>query len=279
MLKRKTRTGPTAVANRSPRTIVAAAAIAGLALAWLGVPRAGAAVTTVYSDLTPDASGTFQAIGSATTVGQGTYTQLIADDITPIAGHTGETVSSVEFYLYNGGTTSVTFDTELRFYDNSGTGGASGFFTGSAPGNLLFSYDLNPITLAPGNVQPYIVPLPATGDTFALPSGTFWAGIALDDGDGTTGATADELNQVGPVYSNPVSVGTSQDEFYQSDDEGTFLDNDPVGGLYNNGGDPVANFGFEFVTTSAVPEPASAGLIGFAAAAGLMRRRRHRVQV
>ena len=280
MLQRKTRTGQTAGATGSRGKIAAAVAVAGLAWASLGAPRAGAAVstTTVYSDLTQDPSGEYQPIGpgSTATVGAGTYSQLIADDITPIAGHAGETVSSVEFDLFNGGTTPVTFDTELRFYDNTGSGGASGFFSGAAPGNLLYSYDTVPITLAAGVVQTYEVLLPSTGSTFALPSGTFWAGLAFDDGDGTTGATADQLDNLGPVYANPVTVGSSQDEFFQSDDAETFTGNDPVGGLYSFSayGGPVANFGFQFVTTSAVPEPASLGVVGAVGVVGLLRRRR-----
>ncbi len=259
--------------NRSRGMI--AAAVAGLALAAVGAPRAGAAVTTVYSDLTPDASGTYQAIGGAATVGTGVGTQLIADDVTPIAGHTGETVSSVQFYLFNGGTSAVTFDAELRFYDNTGSGDASGFFSGAAPGTVLSAFDTTtPLTLTPGVIQSYTISL--TGSTFALPAGTFWAGLALDNGNGTTAATADQLNAIGPVYSNPVTIGSSQDEFFQSDDAGTFTGNNPAGGLYSfsSYGDPTANFGLALVTTSAVPEPASLGIVTAVAAVGLGRRRR-----
>lgn len=263
----KTNPGLTAGARRTSVMSLAVAAVATAGLAG----RAGAAVT-VYSNVAGSSfTGDvfpFPPYNTVTTVGTGTYASLVADDITPVSGYAGEAVSSLTFTAYNGSDTPVTAVADLRFYAADGAGGG--------PGTLLFGYDTGAFSLDANASAFEPVTLPTVGSTFNLPSGTFYAGVSFSDGGGTTGATADQLANLGQVVFDPPTLGSSADSFFQSSGAGLFLTNNPAGDPTNSfGGSPAANFGWQFnVTGTAVPEPASAGLLGTAAVAALARRRR-----
>lgn len=217
----------------------------GLSTGLVGTSSAA----VVYSDLDNN-SGYNNPFEGAT---NGNPTTIVADDITPIAGHAGELVTSFSFSLYNYSTTSSTFNPTVYIYSNSAT---------NRPGTLLASIPLGSLTLAGNDANTFTST--NSGGFFNLPSGTFWAGMALD------GAPADTLNNIGQYLSDPPTVGSSADVFFESNGQAT-NDNDPDGVLYSFGGSPIANFTWSFETT-ALPEPASLTLL--AGVGTLLMRRR-----
>ena len=265
-----TRPGVHAGASRSTATRLAAAAVAALALAGGMAGRARADVT-VYSNI-DNFTGEYD-VPSATpaTVAGGHYAGMFADDITPVAGYANHAVSSVDFSAYNTDQTNpVTLVAQLRFYAANGTGGG--------PGTYLYGYNSGSFSLGPNADALELVNFPTTGTgTFPLPSGTFWAGLSFSDGGGTTGATAAQLGEVGQLVYDPPTVGTSANNLFDSTAAGTFGTNSPAGTTEQydtTGGAPRANLAWSFtVAPSAVPEPATAGLLAVAAAAALGRRR------
>ena len=171
------------------------------------------------------------------------------------------------FSVYNGNDASVSAVADLRFYAANGVDGG--------PGTLLYGYNTPALTFAAGESALKLVDLPTGPTVFAVPDGTFWAGLSFSDGNGTTGATADQLADLGQLTYDPPTVGSSSDLFFQSDTAGAFTTSRPTGNLSSFGGDPAASFGWQFnVADTAVPEPTSIGLAGVAAAAVLGRRRR-----
>jgi hypothetical protein len=224
---------------------------------------------TFYSDITNFSGfGFAQGSGSSGTVGSITST-LQADDITPIAGAAGQSVNAVEFSVANFNTTAVTATAMVRFFAADGSGGG--------PGTLIGQFDFSPTSFG-GGVQ--LLNFDPGTAIFTIPAGgTFWAGIAFSDSDGnggSTGATAAELNELGQGIFAPPTIGSSQDEFFQSTSNGTFTTNNPAGSLEFFGGNPTADFGWAFQAL-AVPEPSSVALFGIGGAiAGVVSLRRRR---
>jgi hypothetical protein len=187
--------------------------------------------------------------GGAANVGGNNITTLLADDITPGPGLDGGTVDAVTFSIANFDTSDVTARARVRFYAADGTGGG--------PGTLITGFTFNPISFAAGTVGLFTfsnggLPL------FSIPKGTFWAGLTFDDNGGTTGATLSQLNNLGEGIFDPPTVGSSTDSFFATNNAGSFFGNNPAGGFFNFGGNPHANFGWEFLGTAgtaAVPEP------------------------
>ena len=227
---------------------------------------ATAHATTIYSNLTNFTGSVFPP-GGATVVSGSDFTNMAADDITVAPGYAGSTVTSLTYAIGNTGPSSVTFEVVIGVYDNNGTGGG--------PGTLLgFMIDTS-VTLAAASANEFTVDV-NNAALFTVPAnGTFWVGIAFNDAGGTTGATAAQLDDLGPALFNPPTIGTSQDEFFVSTSPG-FPTNNPVGNIVNFGGSPVANFGWSF--DAQTPEPGTALLTFLAAiplAAVLIRRRRN----
>jgi hypothetical protein len=185
-------------------------------------------------------------------------TRLLADDInlTGSGAVTGFTFSTVNFNAV-----AVTARALVRFYDNNGTGGG--------PGTFLGGLNFNPLTLNASSVQLWTY---NPGTPIFTTDGSFWAGISFDNTGAT--ATAAQLDNIGQGIFNPPTVGGSADVFFRSTATGSFAANNPTGSLLFFGGNPVANFGWQF---TAVPEPGTVGLGGaaFAAAAAWrwLRRR------
>lgn len=164
-------------------------------------------------------------------------TTMVADDITPITGFTGQAVTGFSFTTSNFNAAATTFSPAIYFYSSDGASGR--------PGTLLFSGTFNPITQAasstPGGGTTFLRSATSTTGFFALPSTTFWAGISF------SGATAPELNNLGQGLLDPPTVGSSQDVAFQSAGPATTGGN-PAGGFFNFGGspNPAVNFGWSF---------------------------------
>ena len=229
-------------------------------------------MTTVYSDI-GTSTGAFEPGTGSSAPGTGVTSQLVADDITPAAGDAGQTVTSGTFSFYNANPEAVTFVAQIRFYAADGAAGGS-TTTVDGPGTILYGVNSLPITVSGGTGMLEQFSLPTTGTPFILPAGTFWAGVSFGNGNGSTGVTADELSNLGQATFDPPTVGTSTDNFFQSDDGGSFLTANPGGAIYDFGGSPAANFGWQFAVTSAVPEPTSLAVLAVAGVAALGRRRR-----
>jgi hypothetical protein len=242
----------------------------GCALATFGPAPARAQVTDLYNN-TSTPLGFFYPNGGAATVGSTLTTTLVADDITAGVGLSGFSVNQIIFSIANGNATTVTISPQLQFYQSDPNTGL--------PTTLITAININPVTLTGNNGGLFTLTDNNAGGFFTMPSGLFWAGVVFTDG-GTGSATAADLNNVGQLLFDPPTVGSSQDLFFQSNLAGPPADN-PAGGLFFFGGpplNPVANFGWEFGTTQAVPEPSTLALsaVGGLVLIGARLRRRRR---
>lgn len=210
------------------------------------------------------------AMGGGSTIGS-----MVADDITVGAGDGGKAVDGLTFSSANFNAVNVSAVPVVQIWSADGAGGN--------PGTLLTTITFAALTLASGSAQLWTFdPGPAT-TLFTVPgNGTFWAGVTWTDGGGTTGITAAQLNNVGQALYNPPVVGTSQDVFFQTTtggvpSGGSIPGNNPTGTDFFFGGTPVANFGWQFLSPSVVPEPSTLVLSSVAGftflAAGIARKR------
>jgi hypothetical protein len=230
-----------------------------LSLVFASAFTAEAAV--IYSDVTTF-SGFGFANGGAAVVGGNDITNVVADDINPTAGGVGSPITSITYSVANLNGSAVTFQPVLSIWAADGAGGQ--------PGTLLTSLSLSATTQAAGTVALYTISQ-STG--FFLGQARFWAGLSFDDNGGAIGVTAAQLNNLGQGIFAPPTVGSSQDLFFGGSTPGQQGSNNPAGGLFFFGGNPVADFGWAFTAT---PEPGSALLVagGLALAALLSKRRR-----
>jgi hypothetical protein len=198
---------------------------------------------------------------SAAYTGTGTYTDLVADDITVAAGLGGQTVNAFAFSIVNFGSAAVTVSPTISFYANS--------TTATAPGTILAAYNFNPITQGAGS---YTVYTASVAGAFVIPtSGSFWAAESFT----STTATTTQMASVGQYLFNPPTVGSSNDYFFQSTAASQGTASNPAGSLLYFGGSPVANFGWSFTAT---PEPSQyaafgLGILGIGMMALKARRR------
>jgi len=179
-------------------------------------------------------------------------TIFMADDIFT-APNTTTTIGKFQFSAFNDNGYTVTARPRIFFYNNNGLNGG--------PGTFLANYDLNPMDL-PGD--------PTTGNTLlisvditAVPfsvDGSFWAGVAFDDFNGTTGITENELLHLGQALFNPPTIGSSSDNYFHSAALRNFSVNNPQG-LVDNLLVIPANFYWQFTKFSGVPEPSTFVLI------------------
>ena len=215
----------------------------------------------IYYSNTTNFTGQGFANGGGGLIGSNTITRLVADDINFGGTAVPYTILGFQFSVANFNTTTVNARPRVRFYNDDGTG--------SGPGTLIAGFSFAPITFAAG---PTVQVFNATGVNFTV-DGSFWAGITFDDSNGTTGATLAQLNNLGQGIFNPPTVGSSTDIFFQTTANGDFFLSNPTGGFFNFGGNPVANFGWQF-TIQSVPEPSALMLIGAVVPAFWLRRRR-----
>jgi hypothetical protein len=212
-------------------------------------PAAARADLTLYSNTT-NFTGFGVTHGGAANVGGDNITTMLADDITTAPGSAGLGVNQLVFSVLNINTSATLARPLVRFYADDGAGGG--------PGTLLGAINLSPISFNPGVVS--LIPYTSSSTLFNVPAdGKFWAGLTFDDNNGTTGATLAALNNLGEGIYNPPTVGSSADVFFATTSAGSFAGSNPAGGLFNFGGTPVANFGWQFV--SSVPEPSSLDLV------------------
>ena len=204
-----------------------------------------------YSNVTSFLGQGFVNGGSAL---QGTnrITRLVADDILPTGDNAGQDVLELVFSVANFNSVPVTVRARVRFwFDNAGAPGT--YY--NVPAAVGFSF--NPLTFSPGVTLVTGTLAPAL---FTMPQGIaqsappFWAGITFDDFNGTTGATAAQMDLIGQGLFDPADVGFSDDVAFQTTAAGSFFTiSNPAGATFNFGGDPPANFGWEFVADDATP--------------------------
>ncbi len=230
---------------------------------------AAQAQTIIYNNTTSLKSAFVQ--GGATDATP--VTNLVADDINPVKGTAGLGVTKFTFTVYNSASAAVTAVAHVRFYADNAPG-----FTGG-PGTYLGGVDFNPFSFTNGRVTALSSALLPSGSSyFTIPTDqSFWAGVTFD------GSTTANLNSLGQGLYNPPTVGGSDDMFFVSDSPGLYASNNPAGGSdYYFGGNPVANFGWQFqVASIPAPEPSQfAALgIGILGLGGLILRRRARTTV
>jgi hypothetical protein len=216
-----------------------------------------------YSNIDTYTGSVFSNGGAATVSGNG-ITRLVADDITFALPYlAGQSFTQFTFSVANLNLVAVSARPRVRFWLADGAGGGPGtYYSGIGYTFNAISFGANSVglfsaTLSPGFLQP------AAGQTL-------WAGITFDNNNGATGATIAQLNNLGQGIFNPPAVGSSADRFFQTTAAGSFFNtNNPAGTLTNFGGNPVGNFGWEFV----VPAPGSVALLGLG---GLVASRRRR---
>lgn len=202
-----------------------------IALSSLTALSEKSSALTVYSNTTTSTGQSFSP-GGATTISGNGITRLIADRITLDPSTTDFAITGFTFSVTNLGTNSVSARPRVRFYQTDGTGGA--------PGTLIAAFSFNAITFAPNSEI-----LLNAATSFTAPS-TFWAGIVFDNNSGATGATLTDLNGLGQGIYNPPTIGSSTDQFFTTSSAGAFNSNNPPGSLTSFGGNPVANFGWQF---------------------------------
>jgi hypothetical protein len=182
-------------------------------------------------------------------------TRLEADDINMTAAL--PTVTNIVFSVLNLNTLGgVSARPRLRFWAADGVSGG--------PGSLIGGFTFNPITFNANSANLYFFNPSATAN-FALPQ-NFWAGMTFDNVGGTASVAA--LNNLGQLIFNPVDVGSSADVFFETTAAGSNFVSNPAGSFLNFGGNPAANFGWEFV-----PAPSSLALVGLGALVAGRRRR------
>jgi hypothetical protein len=244
--------------------------LAGVVLVAAAASASGQVI--VYDNTTNSLTSAFRNGGAANQAGD-TITQYVADDITPISAAAGRSVTQFTLSVANLNPAAVTARPRVKFFlpDGPGQAPGTGLATLAFPATTFGSSSISLIvsgTLAPGQL---VIP---TNFPF------FWAGVAFDDNNGTTGATLAQLNNLGQGAFNPPTVGSSFDIFFLSSAAGVPGDN-PAGNLQSFGGTPPANFGWQF-QVSAVPEPGPLVLLVGPTAMGLLayaRRVRRRVGV
>jgi hypothetical protein len=196
------------------------------------------APNAIYSNVT-NYLGFYQNEGAAVQ-GTNTITTLVADSLS-LSGTPPFSIGSFSFSVGNGNTVDVSASPLIRFYATDGLNGG--------PGTVIAGYDFDPISFTAESINIF------TGNVapFMITSKAIWAGITFDNNFGATGATITQLNLLGQGIFDPVDKGSSEDGFFQTDLAGDFGSGNPAGAVYDFGGSPVANFGWEIVSSIPLP--------------------------
>jgi hypothetical protein len=240
--------------------------LAGVVLVTAAAKSPGQVI--VYDNTTNSSTNAFQN-GGATDLSGDTITRYVADDITPLTGFAGRSITQFRLSVANLNTAAVTARPRVKFYLPDGTG--------SAPGTSFAMLNFPPATFNASSIS-LIVSGTLTPGVLVIPSSFsfFWAGVVFDDNNGSTGATQAQLNLLGQGLFNPPTVGSSVDIFFNGSTAGVPGDM-PSGSLQNfQPGGPPANFGWQF-QVAAVPEPGPlVMLLGPTVIGGLAYVRRRR---
>ncbi len=195
----------------------------------------------LYSNVTTFSGSAYANGGSATDINGNTITTLVADSLA-LMGSAPFSIGQFSFAIANLNSVPVGARPRVRFYANDGTNGG--------PGTYITGYSFNAITYDAASVAVYT----GTVMPFAITTQSFWAGITFDDNTGTTGITPAQLDNLGMGLYGPIDVGSSTDDFFQTDAPGSFaLVNNPPGGIFDFGGVPRSDFGWEFVSSIPLP--------------------------
>ncbi len=164
-------------------------------------------------DSQPAPAASISAVGGAT-VSANPITKLIAEDVTPMAGYAGQSITSVGFVYNNALTYPATFRAAIRLWNangvNSPLSGLPGVGTYLSLGSPK-GYVSGPISLAAQAMMATDFTIPS-GD-LPLPASRFWVGVQLDnDSNGLLYSDPAELNQLSLAVGTPVvgSTGTGQ---------------------------------------------------------------------
>ncbi|MBX3118782.1 MAG: PEP-CTERM sorting domain-containing protein [Fimbriimonadaceae bacterium] len=230
----------------------------------LGVFAVGAAsqATICFDNVTANFVGGGIAQGSSGVIGANTITRFFSQKLIVNPSFANKPVNRIQFSVANFNAVSVSARMRVRFHQTNGAGGG--------PGTLLVGFSFNPLTFGPG-----VTTVTGTlGAGLVIPANNeLWAGLALDNNAGTTGATQAQLDNMGQgLFGNPPSVGTTQDNVFFSNAPGDFLSNNPagtMGPITFNGANRALGWRLE-----AVPEPASMAVLGIGALALLRRRKK-----
>src|SRR5215831_19031572 len=229
-----------------------------------GLLSASAQELFIYRDLDNN-TGSFFANGGAATISGNTITRLVADDLTPLNGYAGQSISNIYFSVVNANAVAVSARPRLRMWDADGAGGT--------PGTFIAGFTFNPISFAANSGSRFF--FHPTGVN--VPASTFWIGLTFDGNGGTTGATSAQLNNLGMALFSPPTIGTSTDNAFETTAAGDFLANNPAGSTFNFGGNPPANFFFG-ISVATVPEPSALVLVVLGLVSLLLFRRQAAVQ-
>jgi hypothetical protein len=246
-----------------------------LAAAMVLTAAAPASAQTAAYDNTGQFQGFNLISNFAATKGSNTVTGILVDDITFAPGSAGLTVTAVTVAAANQNATAVTVRPFLRFWLADGTNGGPGTYF--SPGGTPLDVNFGPITLG---TSTNLLRIELGANSFQIPAaGKLWVGLGFDDANGTTGATFNQMHNLGYNLYNPPAVGSSADTMFITGGGGETLlgFNNPPGNTVGPGGNPVYNAGYKF-EVNPVPEPVGGLTAGLAAAAGYAIRRRRPIR-
>jgi Secretion system C-terminal sorting domain len=194
-----------------------------------------------YSNVTTY-SGSATTNGGSGTTSSNTTTRLIADDIN-LVGTPPFSIGAMRFSVANLNTVVVSARPRIRFYAADGVGGS--------PGTYITGFSFNAIAFTASSVTTYS----ATLSPFSITTNNIWAAMIYDNGTGATGATIAQMDNLGMGIYTPADVGTSTDNIFRTTANGgtgSFLVSNPVGATLNFAAAPVANLGWEMISSSTV---------------------------
>jgi len=242
--------------------------VAHIPLDQMGTPQqlGGTRGTTgIYSNVATFLGNGFANGGSALQ-GTNTITRLVADDLGLINASAITEVNQVTFAVANFNATNTNCRARIRFWQN-GAGVPGTYLTDADNALASIGFSFNPFSFAPG-VTLLTGNLTGAGWSLAAGPQTIWAGLTFDNNNGTSGATAATLDNMGVGLFDPPTEGTSTDNIFQTTAAGSFFPtSSPAGALLNFAGNPIANVGWELV-----PEPSSIALLALGALAVIRRR-------
>lgn len=224
--------------------------LAGVVLVAAAATAPGQVI--IYNNTTNSMAAALQN-GGATNQSGNTITNFVADDIQPLTGFAGKSVTNFSLSVANLNSTAVSARPRVRIFLPDGLN--------LGPGTAIATLNFPVATFTASSIS-LIVSGPLGPSQFVLPSSSFfWAGVAFDDFGGTTGATLAQMNNLGQGVFNPPTVGISDDVYFITTNPGAPGDF-PAGSQRNFGGppNPVANFGWQF-QVAAVPEPGTLVLL------------------